>query len=121
MTVYIYQRSDWPRFRWDRDGLSATLAGVRHRQGRFIGRMEGLGFRLREEAFLGTLTWGKLTSSKWAKLTKCSQDTANRDVNDLLNRNVLTRDTAGGRSTSYSLVEPVDSSLGGAFILSSDR
>lgn len=46
---------------------------------------------------------GKLTSSKWARLTKCSQDTALRDINDLLERSVLKRDEAGGRSTSYEL------------------
>jgi len=46
---------------------------------------------------------GKLTSSKWAKLTKCSQDTALRDIGDLLNRQILTKDEAGGRSTSYEL------------------
>jgi Fic family protein len=46
---------------------------------------------------------GKLTTSKWAKLTKCSQDTALRDISDLLNRRILSKDEAGGRSTSYSL------------------
>jgi Fic family protein len=50
---------------------------------------------------------GKLTTSKWAKLTKCSQDTAYRDILDLVERGALARDTAGGRSTSYSLVETV--------------
>jgi len=49
---------------------------------------------------------GKLTSSKWAKLTKCSQDTALRDISDLLNRQILTKDEAGGRSTSYELRLP---------------
>jgi Fic family protein len=47
---------------------------------------------------------GKLTTSKWAKLTKCSQDTAYRDILDLIERGALVRDPAGGRSTSYSLV-----------------
>jgi Fic family protein len=47
---------------------------------------------------------GNLTSSKWAKLAKCSQDTALRDIDDLLTRGILTRNQAGGRSTSYSLV-----------------
>jgi Fic family protein len=47
---------------------------------------------------------GKLTSSKWASLAKCSQDTANRDINDLVRRGILRKDAAGGRSTSYSLV-----------------
>lgn len=46
---------------------------------------------------------GKLTSSKWAKLAKCSQDTAGRDINDLVERKILARDEAGGRSTSYTL------------------
>jgi len=46
---------------------------------------------------------GKLTSSKWAKLAKCSQDTAGRDINDLMNRNILAREQSGGRSTSYVL------------------
>jgi len=46
---------------------------------------------------------GKLTSSKWAKLTKCSQDTALRDISDLLNRQILTKNQAGGRSISYEL------------------
>ena len=47
---------------------------------------------------------GKLTSSKWAKLAKCSQDTASRDIGDLIRKNILTRGPAGGRSTSYELV-----------------
>jgi Fic family protein len=47
---------------------------------------------------------GKLTSSKWASLAKCSQDTALRDIEDLLRRGVLKKDPAGGRSTSYSLI-----------------
>ena len=46
---------------------------------------------------------GKLTSSKWAKLTKVSQDTAHRDIVDLLAKNVLVQDEAGGRSTNYLL------------------
>ncbi len=47
---------------------------------------------------------GKLTSSKWATIAKCSQDTAGRDIDDLIKRNILARDASGGRSTSYSLV-----------------
>ena len=46
---------------------------------------------------------GKLTSSKWAKLSKCSQDTALRDINDLLAQGVLVKESAGGRSTNYEL------------------
>ncbi len=47
---------------------------------------------------------GKLTSSKWAKLAKCSQDTAYRDIMDLIERGALQKDPGGGRSTSYSIV-----------------
>jgi Fic family protein len=49
---------------------------------------------------------GKLTSSKWAALGKCSQDTASRDIDDLVNRKILVRQPGGGRSTSYALVSP---------------
>ena len=47
---------------------------------------------------------GKLTTSKWAKIVKCSQDTAYRDILDLIDRGALQKDSGGGRSTSYSLV-----------------
>jgi Fic family protein len=46
---------------------------------------------------------GKLTSSKWAAIAKCSMDTALRDINDLLARGVVRKLEAGGRSTSYEL------------------
>ena len=48
---------------------------------------------------------GKLTSSKWAKITKCSPDTALRDIEGLIKLGILVKDPAGGRSTSYSLAE----------------
>ena len=48
---------------------------------------------------------GKLTSSKWAKIEKCSADTALRDINELVAHGILARDEGGGRSTSYSLAE----------------
>ncbi|GMR18421.1 MAG: Fic family protein [Gammaproteobacteria bacterium] len=47
---------------------------------------------------------GKLTTSKWAKLARCSQDTAYRDILDLIDRGALQKDAGGGRSTSYSLI-----------------
>ena len=48
---------------------------------------------------------GKLTSSKWAALAKCSPDTALRDINDMVIRGVLRRAEAGGRSTNYELTD----------------
>ncbi len=47
---------------------------------------------------------GKLTSTKWALIAKCSQDTASRDIDYLLKKKILKKDIAGGRSTSYFLV-----------------
>lgn len=46
---------------------------------------------------------GKLTSSKWAKIAECSKDTAIRDINDLINKDILQKEIAGGRSTNYEL------------------
>ena len=46
---------------------------------------------------------GKLTSSKWAKIAKCSKDTAIRDINDLIKKEILKKESAGGRSTNYEL------------------
>lgn len=47
---------------------------------------------------------GKLTSSKWAKMNKCSQDTALRDIQDLIKKDILQKEASGGRSTNYELV-----------------
>ncbi len=64
MSRYIHQLSDWPDFRWDQDDLAGRLAEIRHRQGRLLGRMEGLGFALQKEAELETLTLDVLKSSE---------------------------------------------------------
>jgi len=47
---------------------------------------------------------GKLTSSKWAKIAKCSKDSAIRDINDLIEKGILQKEAAGGRSTNYELI-----------------
>jgi Fic family protein len=51
---------------------------------------------------------GKLTSSKWAAIGKCSQDTALRDITELMERGVLKKSEASGRSTSYELMPSGD-------------
>jgi Fic family protein len=48
---------------------------------------------------------GKLTTSKWAKINKCSQDTALRDIQDLIKKEILQKEASGGRSTNYELIE----------------
>lgn len=63
-------------------------------------------FNPRQRKVLGKLLEGfegKLTSSKWAKIADCSQDSASRDIERLIELGVLVKDAAGGRSTSYSL------------------
>ncbi len=62
--MYIWQLPDWPRFHWDQERLARTLSQLRHEQGRMLGRMEALGFRLQEEALLRTLTQDVLKSSE---------------------------------------------------------
>lgn len=63
MTSYIHELGGWPKLTWNDARLSALLAEVRHRQGRLLGRMEGLGFQLRSEAKLSTLTADVVKSS----------------------------------------------------------
>lgn len=62
--MYIHELQDWPRFRWDRELLADPLADVRHRQGRLTGYMEALGFKLRQESVLQTLTADVVKSSE---------------------------------------------------------
>ncbi len=89
------------------DGVETTLRTVL-KKARFGETHSGETFNDRQRIVLNMLIdgfQGNLTSSKWAKLGKCSQDTALRDIEDLIRRDVLMRDAPGGRSTSYSLKE----------------
>ena len=54
--MYLHQRKHWPSFNWDNETMLPYVSAVRDLQGRLIGRMEGMGFELREEAVLETLT-----------------------------------------------------------------
>ena len=62
--MYIHQKKDWISFTWDNNKLLALLANVRHLQGRLLGQMESLGFKLKEEAVLSTLTLDVLKSTE---------------------------------------------------------
>lgn len=62
--VYIHQKSDWPDFKWDPGMLISSLSEVRNLQGRLIGKMESLGFELRDDALLETLTLDVLKSTE---------------------------------------------------------
>ena len=62
--MYIYEQNGWPKLRWDEAKLAAPLAEVRHLQGRLLGRMQSLGFSLRTEAALQTLTQDVVKTSE---------------------------------------------------------
>ncbi len=64
MNIYIYEDQTWPRFQWNREKLAEQLALVHREQGRLLGRMEALGFKLRQEAVLEILTEDVLKSSE---------------------------------------------------------
>jgi Fic family protein len=82
-----------------------TLGAVMHKAN-FWDRFARQPFHERQVKLLNKLLdgfEGKLTTTKWAKIAKCSQDTAYRDILDLMDRGALKKDSGGGRSTSYSL------------------
>lgn len=88
------------------DGAERVLADVLGKA-RFWEKHGGAAFNDRQRDMLNRLLdgfEGKLTSSKWAKIEKCSHDTALRDITDLIERGILEKDAAGGRSTSYSMI-----------------
>src|SRR5437660_10939020 len=93
------------------EGTETTLADV-FRKARFWERNAGKQINDRQRLMLNKLMdgfEGKLTSSKWAKLTKSSQDTAHRDIQSLIDQGLVAKDPGGGRSTSYSLVQSASS------------
>jgi Fic family protein len=88
-----------------------SIVGTVIRKARFWEKLSGEQLNERQMNVLSRLLdgfEGNLTSSKWAILTKTSQDTAGRDIDDLVRRGVLVKNPGGGRSTSYSLVEPAE-------------
>ena len=88
-------------------GAEQIMAGTLHKA-RFWEAHAHEPFNKRQRAIINRMFdgfEGKLTSSKWAKLAKCSQDTALRDIDDLVKRGVLVKEPGGGRSTSYALVD----------------
>lgn len=87
-------------------GSESTLSAILFKA-KFWEKHEGEKFNERQRKIINKLLdgfEGNLTSSKWAKLGKCSQDTASRDIDDLIKRKILRKSTEGGRSTNYFLV-----------------
>ena len=62
--MYIWQSDNWPNFRWDHQHLAPLLTRAHHEQGRLFGKMEALGFELRNEAWLRSLTEEVVKSSE---------------------------------------------------------
>jgi Fic family protein len=87
------------------DGAEQTLAAV-FQKADFWKKHAAAKINERQRDILNRLLdgfEGKLTSSKWALIEKCSPDTALRDIQDLVEQGILVKDDGGGRSTSYSL------------------
>jgi Fic family protein len=87
------------------DATQTTLADVL-RKARFWEMLAGAPINERQRLVLNRMLERlerKLTSTKWAKVGKCSHDTALRDIHCLIEKDVLVKNPAGGRSTSYSL------------------
>jgi Fic family protein len=87
------------------DGAQMMLSAVLHKA-RFWQSLRDVPINERQRLLLNPLLdgfEGNLTTSKWAKIAKCSADTALRDITELVERGILVRNAAGGRSTSYSL------------------
>lgn len=90
------------------DGAQTALGTVLEKA-RFWEAVSKVPLNERQRAMLNRLVdgmEGKLTNAKWAKLAKCSADTALRDLQFLVEQGVLVRGEAGGRSTSYLLQKP---------------
>ena len=62
--MWIYDKEEWPNFIWDHRALASLLGEARYRQGRLLGKMEALGFPIRQEASLNILTADVVTSSR---------------------------------------------------------
>ncbi len=89
------------------DKVESTLKEV-NRKTKFWDDAGGMEINNRQRLMLNRLLDGfdgKLNTSKWAKIAKCSTDTALRDVQDLIDKGILVKEDAGGRSTSYILSE----------------
>jgi len=87
------------------DGAQTTLSAVLAKA-RFWERVQGVPLNARQRLVLNRLLdgfEGKLTTSKYARLARCSQDTALRDILPLVERGILVRNPEGGRSTNYAL------------------
>ena len=87
------------------ESAQSALNGVVHRT-RFCDAIQDFALNERQRSMLNRLLdgfTGKLTTTKWAALAKCSQDTALRDILPLVERGILARGEGGGRSTSYEL------------------
>lgn len=127
--IWIWQQMNWPKFYWDDSRIITSLSNVRLLQG-FLKTMEGaimhsyetlskvrqkaifwqnnseVTFNERQVKILNRMLDGfevKLTTSKYAKICHTSQATALRDIQDLLERDVLIKNNSGGRSSSYGI------------------
>jgi len=90
------------------EGAQETLGSILHKA-EIWERLRPAAINSRQKQMLNRILdrefKGKLTTSKWATLTRCSQDTAHRDISELMELGILAKNPGGGRSTSYSLAD----------------
>lgn len=94
------------RRKFDIDATNANLDGVL-RKSRFWEKHAATPLNNRQRTMLNKLLdgfEGKQNTSKWAQITKTSEDTALRDIQDLIDKQILAKEPGGGRSTTYELV-----------------
>ena len=99
MATYIHELPEWPHFTWDQKAIAEKLAAVRNRQGRLTGRMEALGFKLRTEANLETLTEEVIKSSEIE--------------GEVLNRDQVRSSIARRLGVDIGALTPADRNVGG--------
>lgn len=89
-SLHMYQLKDWPHFQWNSEALMGMLAAV-IKKAKFWNTPVTENLNSRQKLMLNKLLDGfdgKFTSSKWGKIAKCSQDTAIRDIQDLIDKNI---------------------------------
>ena len=111
--MYLWERPRWPSLTWDERSLSTLLAAVSRQQGRLLGRMEALGFDLRDEAHLQTLTEDVV--KRFFKGIARGR-VIRHELDNLLGLNFLLEQALGGGGTVSLMLDPQGKTLSQALL-----